>query len=54
MPVQTCRLNGRDGYKWGKQGRCYTYKQGSKRSEADALAKATLQGRAIEANKEQK
>lgn len=51
MPIQTCQLEGKPGYKWGDSGKCYTYKQGNKTSEAIALAKAQVQGRAVEANK---
>jgi len=49
MPVQTCQLDNKPGYKWGAQGKCYTYTKGNRASEADALAKAQLQGRAVEA-----
>lgn len=51
MPVQKCQANNKPGYKWGQQGKCYTYTKGSKSSEAAALAKAAKQGRAVEANK---
>lgn len=51
MPVQTCQQKGKPGYKWGQQGKCYTYTKGNRTSEANALAKASLQGRAVEANK---
>ena len=36
MPVKTCQLNGRKGYKWGDAGVCYI--------GPDAKAKATAQG----------
>jgi len=51
MPVQTCQSEGKPGYKWGTQGKCYTYTPGNKASEANAMAKANLQGRAVEASK---
>lgn len=51
MPLMTCRSNGKSGYKWGESGRCYTYTKGNKSSEANAMAKAQLQGRAIEVSK---
>lgn len=51
MPVQTCTLNGKTGYKWGKSGRCYTYTAGDEASRNRAKNKATTQGRAIQANK---
>jgi len=42
MPVESCTLpEGGKGYRWGKEGKCY-----SERSDAER------QGRAIEANKE--
>jgi len=51
MPIRECELKSKPGYKWGKQGKCYTYTKGNKTSEAIALAKAIKQGRAVEANK---
>jgi hypothetical protein len=51
MPIQTCQFEGKPGYKWGDSGKCYTYTKGSKSSEANALAKAQVQGRAVEASK---
>ena len=53
MPVQRCQLDGKPGYKWGKQGKCYTYTAGDAASRGRAKQKATKQGLAIgEANKE--
>lgn len=52
MPLQKCQLNGKIGYKWGKQGKCYTYTPGDKESRERAKEKAKRQGRAVEANKE--
>ena len=40
MPVQRCTVDGKPGWKWGSQGKCYVNK-----------AKALAQGRAIEARK---
>jgi hypothetical protein len=40
MPLKNCTVNGKQGWKWGDEGTCYTSKE-------DALA----QGRAIEASK---
>jgi hypothetical protein len=51
MPIRTCQLNGKPGYKWGQAGTCYTYKKGNRASEAEALSKAKLQGRAVEARR---
>lgn len=50
MPVQACKSNGKPGFKWGKQGRCYTYTAGNTQSRNQAKAKAAKQGRAIKAN----
>ena len=43
MPVKTCTVNGKSGYKWGDKGKCYT--------GPNSRQKALEQGRAIEANK---
>lgn len=51
MPVESCVLNGKPGFRWGKQGKCYTYKSGDTASRARARAQAARQGRAVEANK---
>ena len=42
MPVKRCKANGKQGYKWGNSGKCYTCK--------NAKAKAERQGRAAYAN----
>lgn len=49
MPVRDCQEDGKPGYRWGSQGKCYTYTRGSKSSEANALAKAHAQGQAAHA-----
>lgn len=41
MPIQACTINGKRGYKWGSQGKCYAGRSGR--------AKAERQMRAIEA-----
>lgn len=41
MPVKQCQADGKQGYKWGDSGKCYT--------GPDARAKAEAQGAAIEA-----
>jgi hypothetical protein len=51
MPVQSCTSNGKKGYSWGSQGKCYTYTTGDKASRERARGKAEAQGRAIESNK---
>lgn len=40
MPVKKCQINGKDGFKWGDEGKCYT--------GPDAKKKAIAQGIAIE------
>lgn len=47
MPLTRCQDNGTDGWKWGDQGKCYTYVKGNKSSEAEARKKALAQGLAI-------
>jgi len=47
MPVKECMKDGKQGYRWGSSGRCYTYTKGDKASEAEALRKAHKQERAI-------
>lgn len=51
MPVERCQKNGKSGYRWGKEGKCYTYTTGNKQSRDRAKRQAAQQGRAIEANK---
>ena len=43
MPVHTCTKDGKQGYKYGSSGKCYT--------GAGAKTKAAAQGRAINANR---
>ena len=47
MPVMRCQEDGVQGYKWGEEGHCYTYGQGTDRSEAEAKLAAYEQGLAI-------
>jgi hypothetical protein len=49
MPIQSCKANGKPGFKFGKSGKCYTYTSGNVQSRAKARAKAEEQGRAIKA-----
>ena len=46
MPIERCQANGTSGYRWGKQGKCYT--------GPGAREKAAEQGRAIERQKHMK
>jgi SPP1 gp7 family putative phage head morphogenesis protein len=50
LPIQTCEINGKPGYKWGETGKCYTYTPGNKKEEKQALAKAKEQMKAIYAS----
>lgn len=47
MPVKNCQLEGQPGYKWGDQGKCYTYDPSSDSSKRRARQKAINQGLAI-------
>lgn len=47
MPLKGCKSNKKPGWKWGNEGKCYTYKSGNKKSEAAARLKASKQGVAI-------
>jgi len=51
MPVESCRIEGKPGYRWGKSGKCYTYTPGNEQSRNRAKDKAAKQGRAIQVNK---
>lgn len=43
MPIKPCTRNGKKGYKWGDEGKCYIGK--------DAKRRAKQQGAAINAQK---
>jgi hypothetical protein len=51
MPVTKCSKDGMSGYRWGTEGKCYTYVTGDQSSRAKAYEKARKQGAAIEARK---
>lgn len=51
MPRVRCQRNGKNGWKWGGSGFCYTFTEGDKGSEQRAKDKADRQGRAIESSK---
>jgi hypothetical protein len=59
MPVKQCQLGGSPGYKWGSEGKCYTYTEGNEGSKKKAKKAAIVQGLAIgdvqkmDVNKEQ-
>ena len=54
MPLMRTTLGGKPGYKYGPEGKVYTYTPGNKASREAAKAKALRQGRAIEARKRRK
>jgi hypothetical protein len=44
MPVESCSFDGKPGFKWGNQGKCYTYTSGDEASMRAAKDKANKQG----------
>ncbi len=50
IPIQECQLDGRDGYQFGPEGKCYTH-DGTDEGREAAKTKAEEQGRAIESSK---
>ncbi len=50
MPVVSCELNGRPGFRWGDSGKCYTYSEGDADAMGVARARATAQGKAAYAS----
>ena len=47
MPVKECNLEGKPGYKWGDEGKCYTYSPNNEGQRRTAKKSALLQGIAI-------
>jgi hypothetical protein len=47
MPVRTCQIDGRPGFKWGDAGTCYPYTAGDEASREAARDRAIAQGIAI-------
>ena len=47
MPVKKCQDSGKPGWKWGDQGKCYTYTPNNEGSLRSAKKKALIQGLAI-------
>ena len=43
MPIQTCTLDGKPGFKWGDSGKCYTYDPNNDKSRSSARAQAAQQ-----------
>lgn len=54
MPIKNCQDNGKPGYKWGDEGKCYVYEPDSEDSKKKAIKKALAQGVAIEVLKNYK
>lgn len=51
MPLMKCRKDNKPGFKWGPEGKCYTYDPKSQISKDNARNKALKQGKAIEISK---
>lgn len=49
MPIQSCKIEGKPGFRWGRRGKCYTYTPGNGESRQRTIEKARAQGRAIKA-----
>ena len=47
MPLMKCSEDGKPGWKYGEQGKCYTYTPGNEASNKAAKLKAAKQGVAI-------
>ena len=47
MPINSCSENNKPGFKWGEQGKCYTYTPKNEGSKRNAKKSAILQGLAI-------
>lgn len=48
MPIESCESGGKPGFRYGIQGKCYTYNPGDRASRDAAKKKAIQQGVAIE------
>lgn len=44
MPVKECQDNGKQGYKWGDSGKCYTYSPKNIGQKNNAKKSAIIQG----------
>ena len=47
MPIKSCELDTKPGFKWGDSGKCYTYTKDNEGSLRNARKKAAIQGLAI-------
>jgi hypothetical protein len=52
VPVQKCQKDNKPGYRWGREGTCYTYTPGNPASRKRAYDRALAQGRAIKARED--
>ncbi len=52
MPIKTCQKDGKPGFKFGDQGKCFIYSDNE--SKERARRKATEQGQAIKASQSAK
>jgi hypothetical protein len=50
MPVMRCISEGRPGFRWGSEGKCYTYAPSDPASRERARRQAERQGQAVEAS----
>lgn len=51
MPVKYCQVEGKPGFKWGDEGKCYTYSPNNDVERARAKQKALQQAIAISSKK---
>jgi hypothetical protein len=49
--LERCRKNGKPAYRWGSEGKPFTYTAGDKESRERAKRRAEAQGRQMKANK---
>jgi hypothetical protein len=47
MPVKECQSEGKPGYKWGDEGKCYTYTPNNIGQKNNAKKRAVVQGIAV-------
>jgi hypothetical protein len=52
MRLKQCMVDGKPGYKWGKQGVCYTYNPKKRESMKKAKQRAKDDGRAASCNED--
>ena len=52
MPVQACEEDGKPGFSYGPEGKCYTYTPDDVEGREEAKRKAHMQGVAIERSRD--